>query len=194
VWQRIRYRLPDREPRWYSVLRWQWAAVATAAVVLIAAGYAVGRFSAPERPALVADAPDRDIDDAARRRVLLLTVADHLERSERVLTDIVNASAGTDLTVEQQWADDLLAASRLYRQDVLATREMSIASVLDELERALLEIVHYPMVATDEDLEQIRRQIDSAALLFKVRVMSDQLRDMSDTPDVSPSTPTPTIG
>ena len=131
-------------------------------------------------------------DDASSRRVLLLTVADHLERSERMLTDIVNASAGADISTEQAWADDLLAASRLYRQDAIDTDEMSVASVLDELERTLLEIVHRPATATAADLEEMRRRIDSAALMFKVRVLSNELRARElDTPSPAPQS---TIG
>ena len=53
--------------------------------------------------------------------------------------------------------------------------EYSVASVLDDLERGLLEIVHSPSPITATDLEQIRRRIDAASLLFKVRVMSDEI-------------------
>ena len=197
VWQRIRHRLPEPAPRWYAVFgRWQWAVATAAAAVLIAIGFTAGRIWTPQGAATVASAPanDVEVDDAATKRVLLLTVADHLERSERVLTDVVNASAGTDLSMEQQWADDLLAASRLYRLDAVAAQEHSIALVLDELERALLEIVHQPSLATTEDLDEIRRRIDSAALLFKVRVMSSELRDLSDAAATPSSTVTSTIG
>ena len=55
--------------------------------------------------------------------------------------------------------------------------------MLDELERSLLEIVHSPSQISAADLEQIRRRIDAAALLFKVRVMSDELRQREDAPD-----------
>jgi hypothetical protein len=195
VWQRIRHRLPEPAPRWYTlVFRWQWAAAATAAVVLIAAGFAAGRLSTPETDITVATAPSSAVDEATRRRVLMLTVADHLERSERVLTDIVNASAGTDISTEQQWADDLVADSRLYRQDAIDTREMSIAALLDELERTLLEIVHRPSLATTEDLDEIRRRVDSLALLFKVRVMSGELRDLTEPAGVPAPALTSTIG
>ena len=43
-----------------------------------------------------------------RRRILLMTVADHLDRSERVLTEIMNAPAGGDISAEQRWAEDLV--------------------------------------------------------------------------------------
>ena len=196
VWQRIRHRLPDPQPPWYAIrARWQSAVAATAAVVLIAAGFTVGRLSTPERAASVAPAASAPVpDDAVRRRVLMLTVADHLERSERVLTDIVNASAGTDISTEQQWAEDLVSASRLYRQDAIDTRELSIASLLDELERTLLEIAHRPSVATDDDLAEIRRRVDSLALLFKVRVMSSDLREETGAAAAPTPTRTSTIG
>ena len=82
-----------------------------------------------------------------RQRILLTSVADHLDRSERVLTDIMNvgeAGAGDDISTEQRWAEDLVTTSRLYRQDAVDAGEQSVAAVLDDLERNLLEIVHSP--------------------------------------------------
>jgi hypothetical protein len=197
VWTRIRHRLPEPEPSWRAIWRtiwWQWpaATLAGAAMVLIVAGFAAGRLWPDASPAPIETPAGALADDATGRRVLLLTVADHLERSERMMTDIMNASDGADITTEQLWAADLLAASRLYRQDAIETDELSVASVLDELERTLLEIVHRPATATAADLEDMRRRIDSAALLFKVRVLSDELRQRElDAPSLSPQT---TIG
>ena len=193
VWQRLRHRLPEREPWWRSLLSWQVAAVAAAAVVLLVAGFSLGRMSRPAQQQAAAAVVDTTADTDARR-VLLLTVADHLERSDRILTDIVNADGGRDISAEQEWAVDLVAASRLYRQEAVETNEASLAAVLDEVERLLLEIVHRPSRVTDEDLLDIRRRIDSAALLFKVRVMSSELREL--TGDAAwPSSPTSsTIG
>src|SRR6185503_20127019 len=117
-----------------------------------------------------------------RRRILLTSVTDHLDRSERVLTDIVNTSSRSDITTEQSWAQDLLTTSRLYRQDAVDAGEQSVASVLDELERSLLEIVHSSSPISAADLDNLRRRIDAAALLFKVRVMSDELRQREGAP------------
>lgn len=196
VWQRIRHRLPEVEPRWYAVpVRWRlMASAGAAAVVLIVTGFVAGRVSSPEPASITTERAAAGVDDDTRRRVLMLTVADHLERSERVLTEIVNAPAGADLSTQQEWAGDLLASSRLYRQDLIDNRELTIASVLDDLERTLLEIVHRPSLATDADLDAIRRRVDSVALLFKVRVMSNELREFTDPPAAASPTLTSTIG
>jgi hypothetical protein len=184
VWQRIRHRLPEQEVPWWSVwFRADRLAVAGAFAVLLVAAFVTGRwwsaadtttpFVAPARPmAAVADPIDAD----ARQRILLTSVADHFDRSERVLTDIMNASAGQDISAEQRWAEDLVVSSRLYRQDAADAGEQSLAAVLDELERSLLEFVHTPSHATAARLDQIRRRIDAASLLFKVRVLGDELR------------------
>jgi hypothetical protein len=124
-------------------------------------------------------------DADVRQRILITSVVDHLDRSERVLTDIMNAPDRSDISAAQGWAADLLTTSRLYRQDAVDAGEQSVASVLDDLERSLLEIVHSPSQISAADLEQIRRRIDAAALLFKVRVMSDELRQREELPSSS---------
>src|SRR5439155_907848 len=96
-------------------------------------------------------------------------------------TDIMNAPDRGDISTEQRWADDLLDTSRIYRQDAVEAGEQSVAAVLDDLERSLVEIVHSPSKVSAADLEQIRRRIDAAALLFKVRVLSDELRKREET-------------
>src|SRR5207253_553311 len=182
-------RTPRRGSRGADLVRSasvRWGLAAAATLALVASAFFAGRLSV--RPEHAAPAPARAAVDTAdpqlARRVLLLNVADHLERSDRVLTDIMNAPAA-DIAVEQQWAADLVAANRLYRQDALDANEASVADVLDELERTLLDVVHGPSDAP-ADLDQIRRRIDSAALLFKVRVLTNELRQR----ELAPDTPT----
>jgi hypothetical protein len=183
VWQRIRHRLPVRAAWWHGLWSWQGAAAMACGIALIVVGFTAGRFSTstPAGEVAVAPRPASD-DEQVRRRVLFLTVADHLDQTDRVLTDVVNAPGGLDISGEQAWAVDLVANSRLYRQEAIETNETSLAAVLDELERTLLEIVHRPSRVTDADVAEIRRRIDSAALLFKVRVMSTELRELTDQP------------
>lgn len=187
LWHRIAPRLPERERFW----RADWfrpLSLAAAAIVLLVVGFTAGRVTpGTGEPAPVAN---RTIDVDQARRVLLMSVADHLERSDRVLTDIVNASADGDISAAQEWAEDLVSANRFYRQDAVASQELSVAAVLDELERALLDIVHSPSLVTQADLEQVHRRLDSAALVFKVRVLGGELRHRQLDP-AAPSSPEP---
>ena len=204
VWQRIRHKLPDPEPSAWAMVaglfrseRLVWAAGA-AALVLAAfvAGRVWPRLPASGAPAAAAvtntPAGATAVAGDSRQRILLASVADHLDQSARVLSDIMNAPRG-DISAEQRWADDLLDASRLYRQDAVDAGEQSVAAILDDLERSLIEIVNSPSKISAADLDQIRRRIDAASLLFKVRVMSDELRQREQPADRSiPRTSTST--
>ena len=183
LWQRLEPRLRQRQPFWraarlgsgrplsWQTLSWRTLSFAAAAAMMLLAGFVIGRV-VPGPPA----AETQAIDAEASRRVLLMSVTEHLERSDRVLTDVMNASLDGDISTERQWAADLVADNRFFRQDVRDSGERSIAAVLDELERALLDIVHSPSDATPADLEEIHQRLDSAALLFKVRVLGSELR------------------
>jgi len=191
VWYRVRPHLTARTS-WFgrgaasflASASMRWVLAGAAVVTLVASGFVAGRLSSTSPVVTEATRTASEAaDPALARRVLLLTVADHLERSDRVLTDIMNAPVA-DISVEQQWADDLIAANRLYRQDALDANEASVADVLDELERTLLDVVHRPS-ESPADLDQIRRRIDSAALLFKVRVLTTELRQRQLAPDAA---------
>ena len=177
VWRGIRDRLPARESFWTAWLQWKPIAVAVAATLLLTVGFLAGRTWQGAEPAGDLAGDPRLAGDIAleARRVLLLSAADHLERSDRVLTDVVNAADGYDISLQQEWAEDLLSDSRLYRQDALAADEPVLAAMLDDIERTLLEIVHGPSTASAAQLEELRVRVDSAALLFKVRMMRDEL-------------------
>jgi hypothetical protein len=189
VWQRIRHQLPEQDVPWWSVwFRADRLALAGSVAVLLLAAFVAGRWwssadsgAAPAAVASRTAAPGAAnlgsaVVEDAQHRILLTSIADHFDRSERVLTDIMNAPAGGDISAEQRWAADLVATSRLYRQDAADAGEPSVASMLDELERSLLEVVHTPSRATAARLDEIRRRIDAASLLFKVRVLGDELR------------------
>ena len=213
VWQRVRAQLPAgpegfdglkglrRFPGFAALDRFGFKEFAAAAAVLMIAAFVAGRFSIDvakppsagrANAGTLSSASNPAGADTASRRILISSVADHLDRSERVLTDIMNTSNPEDISIEQGWAEDLLSTSRIYRQDAIDAGEQSIAAILDDLERNLLEIVHSPSNISAADLEQLRRRIDAAALLFKVRVMSGQLRDREARPADRPTPRTST--
>jgi len=198
VWQRIRHQLPLQERSRWVVAGWlQWdrlslagAATALAAIVLAAfiAGRLWPRSEITPPPAAQTVAVSRDAEQRAR----LAAIGDHLERSERVLLDFVNASTSTsapgaaaakvDVSGAQAWAADLVDANRLYRQAAERDGDTMVADVLDQLERQLLDIVHAPSTLTQAQLDQLRVRLDAATLLFKVRVLHDELRERETAP------------
>ena len=115
-----------------------------------------------------------------RERILLVDLGEHLDRSQMVLVELVSAddSGGSvDISLEQSRAEQLVSANRLYRQTAASTGDAGMASVLDELERVLVDIAASPSTVSQEDLDSVRRRIESKELLFKVRVISAQVRD-----------------
>ncbi len=181
VWQRIRARLPEPEaPWWVRWLKWDRLAIAGAVAMLVVAAFITG-LSWPNPGSPLPAAPSTVASTAAgasdgRQRILLTSVTEHLDRSERILTDIMNAPDGGDISTEQRRAEDLVSTSRLYRQEAVEAGEQSVVSVLEDLERNLLEVIHSPSKVTAADLDDVRQRIDAASLLFKVRVLGDELR------------------
>jgi len=188
VWLRIRQQLPEREVRWWQRVMMPLPpfatrlAVAGAALLVVAAAFLAGRMSPrPAAPASVAS--HTDADAARRERVRLGALGDHLERSERLLVDLVNDRPDdVDIADEQAWATELVASNRLYRDAAVSAGDQTSAAVLDELERNLLDIVHAPSKLTATELTDIRSRLEAAALLFKVRILHDELRDRQDAP------------
>ena len=181
VWQRIRARLPEPEaPWWVRWLKWDRLAAAGAVAMLVVVAFVTGlswsnpASPRPAAPPAVASATAGASD--GRQRILLTSVSEHLDRSERILTDIMNAPDGGDISTEQRRAEDLVSTSRLYRQEAVEAGEQSVASVLEDLERNLLEVIHSPSKVTAADLDDVRQRIDAASLLFKVRVLGGELR------------------
>lgn len=168
LWTRVERSLPGTRRRFAT---WT-AGLAAAAAVLLA--FWLGRTSAPP----VAPAPERSAEEV-RERILLVAVGDHLERAQTVLLEIVNAPEGAavDLSSSQRSAQDLASANRLYRQAAARADEPAVASVLDELERVLVEVAHSDAPLSSSSLDHLRRRIESKGLLFRVRVIGSQVRE-----------------
>jgi hypothetical protein len=183
VWQRLRPLLPEEQGRAWSVwFGWRSVSLAAAAVAIALVAFIAGRtWPAPERT-VPSGLPSGQVADAAQR-VRVAAIGDHLERSERVLLDLINAEDGSvDLTDQQAWAADLIDSNRLYREAATRAGDTVVANVLDELERSLLEIVHGPTRPRPAELDDVRVRVDAAAMLFKVRILADELHERETSP------------
>jgi len=189
VWRQIAPRLPEKRIRWWSAwLQPQRLAAAGAVAALVIAAFLAGRITKRITPGQEAATTGQ-----VRERVLIVAVGDHLGKSEMVLMELENAqpaSAGATLiniSAEQRRAEDLVEENRLYRQTALKEGDRAIASTLDELERVLLDIANSPDEVTPAQFEKMRQRIESRGILFKVRVVSKELRERQKTSRAVPA-------
>lgn len=186
VWRRLEPRLGLRGSlgaRWIAPLRWpirHWAAAAAMGALVVAA-FVAGRYY-PKPSSQMASAVQ------VRERILLVAVGDHLERSQMVLVELVNARPGQalDISSEQERAGDLVAANRLYRQTAARAGDASVAGVLDELEPVLLAIANGPAHLTPEEVDKLRQRIEGDGILFKVRVVGSTVRHREERAAANP--------
>jgi hypothetical protein len=184
VWQRIRHDLPIQDAPWWMV--WYRPMLAGSMAALIVAAFLVGRLFSPAPSVPAPPMQATEVSPDAGERVRLAAIGDHLEQSERVLLLLLNAAGqAVDVSRQQAWASDLIGANRLYRHAAERAGDENVASLLDELERNLIEIVNGPSTLTPAELEAVRVRLDAAALLFKVRIVSNELRERQ----IAPSEP-----
>jgi len=174
VWARLRPRLvaspaPHRAVV-FPLRRWVWAGAMAATVIL---AFMIGRFW--PRPQTLTSEPSAA---NVRERILLVAVGDHLERSQMMLVELVNAQPNDtfDLAREQVRAGDLLADNRLYRQAALRDGDRPMATFLGELERVLADVANRPTPLPAAEFELFRRGIEKNGILFKVRVIGADVR------------------
>lgn len=178
LWRQLSPKLDERQPRWwqgfFSLQRLTLAA-AVAALVLLA--FFLGKHSGPK------GSVEQSADAGKiRERVLLVAVGDHLGRSEMVLVELANAEPPkrdkvVNISSEQKRAEDLVAENRLYRQTALRDGDSAMANTLDELERVLLDIANSPDEITPAQFESLQKRISSRGILFKVRVIQQDVQE-----------------
>ena len=162
VWQRVEPQLTPR--RRATVIPWpRWIAVGALAASLIVAFY-LGRHSRPE-PETYALRPE------VRERLLNAALADHLDRSQRVLMELVN-SRGGDASLDTATIEDVVAANRLYRLAAQRQGDQRTVAVLEDLERLLVEAAN----GAPGEADTLKRRVDDTELLFRVRTVRERAK------------------
>jgi len=177
MWARVEPLLPIRQtwPTRWSVMMPRLAVAASVGVLLVSA-FAAGRVW--DRPSRGASAAAND-DQVLSERLLRAEVEDHLERSQRMLVELVNADydVGAAVVGDRTRAADLVAAGRLYRRSALEVGDAEIGMLLEDLERVLVEVANGPADIAPEELARLRRRIDDQDLMFRVRVVAREIRE-----------------
>jgi anti-sigma factor RsiW len=179
VWARLQPELgrPQRGWRSWFVLSPAHIALVAAVVLLVAGAFFAGRLS---NPTPAGRAPQL-VTSQLRERVLLANLGDHLDRSQAMLIELVSGNGAAGISAERDRAEQLVSDNRLYRQTAARTGNVALVTVLDELEQVLVDVAASPDVLSATDIEQMRHQIETNGLLFKVRVLSSEVRDRQRT-------------
>lgn len=179
VWQKVQWRLePQLRFRWWEFLTLRQVVPAALLAAFIIGAFLAGRYATgPDSP------PVAGISERARRQLVLAAVADHLERSQLLLVELLNAPSQelADMSAERPQVGDLLIDTRLYRTSAAESGNVLIADVLDELERVLIELRHSPEQLSPGDIERLRQSLDEQGTLFKIRVLNSQIRQQQRT-------------
>ena len=184
MWAKVQQTLPA--PRRGSFWNWrQLVPIASLAAVVLAAvtlSYrAPGKAPAarPEMAPMVKTVAD---PNRTSERVLLTALDGHFEQTELLLTELLNApdddaagAAGFDY--ERATADDLVASGRLYRMTAEQIGKQHLAAILEDLEPVLMEVARSPEKSNRNALKSLRSQIDDEGLLFKVRAVTNEIRE-----------------
>jgi hypothetical protein len=180
VWQRLETRLAVKPARWWE----GWFAgrqlvVAGAMAALILAAYLIGLQVGKKAPGGGTNVAGTE---KVRERVLVVAVGEHLGRSEMVLMELANTEPHKggkliNMAAEQKRAEELVDENRLYRRTALKEGDQVMASTLEELERVLLDIANSPGQVTPAQFASLQKRIEDKGILFKVRVVNQDLRE-----------------
>lgn len=173
MWAKVQREIESLQPatRWWAPK--YWLATASLAVVMLTVSLGPLVWNRQNASATDASSAAGSGTSTQPERALLVAMDEHLERSELLLVELMNADQPG---IEPSAADDLLLSSRLYRQTAAHTGHVELASMLEDLERVLVEIARGPKEMNKDDLDALRTRITDEDLLFKVRVVTDEVR------------------
>ncbi|HWG38260.1 MAG TPA: hypothetical protein VN690_11135 [Terriglobales bacterium] len=166
-------------PRRSRALPWRAWAVAAAAGIVLAAIVVQRHATIPQvaAPAPVANRADGigTRESAPDNRITLLAVADHLDRSQALLTALSHSDSPSPRL--QAWAADLLASNRLIEQSARADGDTASAQLLAEMEPTLLQLAHFSDDAPPPQWHALKQRVASSGILFKVQVVDETLQN-----------------
>jgi len=175
AWARLEPHLDSNRKRTLRSFFWfpQWALAGGVAALLVAAFWA-GRISGPTTPSTNTNI----VAQVEPESVLQTAVGDHLDRTQMMLVELVNAEGdhADVLAGEQARATDLVAANRIMLQSALRSGDAQIVDILEDLERVLLEIANAPADVSSKEMTDLQSRITDEDLLFRLRVIASEMR------------------
>ena len=162
VWARLLPQLPLEKPK---PRRSRWWLAAPASAALLAIVFVAGMLTEHKRT-------DAARPDKTNERVLYLTLSEHLDQAQVMLTELAHETTPD----ERQRARDLITQNRILRQRTRRAGDAADAALLDDLERVLVQVAN-----SDSQSEALLRQrMEDENLLFRVRISSSDARMKGD--------------
>jgi hypothetical protein len=181
VWESLRPRLIPYEKQpagWHAWGQWRTAWLVLSCALLLAGAFVGGRYweRAATKKVTVAGTASRE----ATQRVVVVVLADHLDRTERLLVALEHADPldHAENAQLQSAAQQLLASNRLYRASASNAGDPVLAGTLDQLEGVLAEIANEPNL-TPADLQRVRNEMNAEGILFEIRVLMARKPDQA---------------
>jgi len=189
VWQRIAPRLDSQSTENSGRLKTWWAGlnrpnislagalsfalVAALAFMLGRNGRQVAQIDPIANAGNQTGIPALAVANVDSSQLLAHSVSGHLEQVNLMLTQFANSPVS--LANESTHATDVLVANRLYRQAAMNQGNKQLAALLTELEPLLIEMAYEAQKNSPATRERMQEEVKNG-LLFKVRVMNNQLR------------------
>lgn len=194
MWARVEAALPPRTTApWWVMPRWMFAGAGALGLVVVA--FLAGRWSNGPTPTPTASPATAAATTAATpaadtpERILLVAAGDHFDRTQMVLAELVNADPTQPgiLDAERARAADLVSTNRVIRQSATEAGDAVMAGLLDDLERVLLEVANGDGADAAAELEMVKARIESRGILFRLRVITSDVRQREAQPRRMPA-------
>lgn len=155
--------------------RWRGAAAMAAfAMLILGAGFFIGRSTLPEPVAPPPLAAQTDESKLAAR-VLDAYIAAHLRETEGVLLTALNSDSNDLAAGNAELAAALVESNRLYASAARNAGNTRLAEFLRQMEPVLIELANPPRGDGIEVREGLRDYVRESDLLFQVRATEGRL-------------------
>jgi anti-sigma-K factor RskA len=165
---------PQRRRIWLRPALWLSLSVAGACAALIVAAFYAGRVwehgHQPRITASISPAPPQ-------KKIVVVLLSDHLERSERLLLQLKHANADDTamLVPIRDEARSLLATNRMCREEAEKAGDPGMTAALDRLNQLLTQLADQPGGLNAAAISKLQDEMNAEGLLLEVRVLRSRL-------------------
>lgn len=180
VWKTIAGSLPERPERkllWMRGDLWRGLAYTATAATLLAATFYAGRMWEHSKTPVTSTATEPPAPAPAPKRVVVIVLSDHLDRTERLLVELKHTRADDSdmLSPLHDEARNLLPANRICEREAKESDDPELESALASLDRLLTGLADEPGGLDPAEVTRLQKQMNADELLFEVRVLRSRI-------------------